>query len=92
MVASDFSRSSITISAEQTVHFRDPAGIGGTHIICLGVDGVCDPGVTGPQALRDPGFTINPGDPTHDVLFETPGAYKITCTIHPAMNLTVIVH
>lgn len=91
MAASDFSRSSITITVGQTVHFTDPAGSGGTHIICLGADGACDSAATGPQALRDPGFTINPGDPAHDVLFETPGAYKITCTIHPTMNLTVLV-
>jgi plastocyanin len=91
MGASDFSRSSVTITAGQTLHFTDPAGTGGTHIICLGADGVCDPGATGPQALRDPGFTINPGDPAHHALFETSGVYKITCTIHPAMNLTVVV-
>jgi hypothetical protein len=71
--------------------FTDPAETGGTHIICLGVDGACGCGATGQQALRYPGFTINPGDPAHDVLFETPEVYKITCTIHPAMYLAVIV-
>jgi plastocyanin len=91
MVAADFSTSSITVNAGQVVHFTDPAGTGATHTICLGTDGTCDSGATGPQALESPGFTINSGDPAKDVTFDTPGTYKITCSIHPAMNLTVIV-
>ena len=91
MVAADFSRTSITIKAGQAVHFTDAAGTGGTHAICLGSDGNCDTAANGPQALKSPGFTINPGDPAKDVTFDTPGTYKITCSIHPAMNLTVIV-
>lgn len=91
MVASDFSTSSITIKAGQAVHFTDPAGLGGPHTICLGDNGSCDGGTKGPQALMNSGFTINPGDPAKDVTFDTPGTYKVTCSIHPAMNLTVIV-
>jgi len=91
MVAADFSATSITIKVGQAVHFTDPAGTGGTHTICLGDNGTCDAGAKGPQALQGPGFTINSGDPAKAVTFETPGTYKVTCSIHPAMNLTVIV-
>jgi plastocyanin len=91
MVAADFSTTSITVKAGQAVHFTDPAGTGGTHTICLGRDGTCDKGAKGPQALQSPGFTINAGDPAEDVTFDTPGTYKITCSIHPSMNLTVTV-
>ncbi|HEX9413094.1 MAG TPA: plastocyanin/azurin family copper-binding protein [Ktedonobacterales bacterium] len=91
MVAADFSMTSITVKAGQAVHFTDPAGTGGTHTICLGTDGACDKGAQGPQALQSPGFTINAGDPAKDVTFDTPGTYKITCSIHPSMNLTVTV-
>jgi plastocyanin len=91
MVAADFSTSSITVKVGQAVHFTDPAGTGGTHTICLGTDGTCDKGAKGPQALQSPGFTINAGDAAKDVTFDTPGTYKITCSIHPSMNLTVTV-
>lgn len=91
MVTANFSTTSITIKAGQAVHFTDPAGTGALHAICLGMDGTCADGVQGPADLQDPGFMINPGDPAKDVTFTTPGTYKVTCSIHPAMNLTVIV-
>lgn len=90
MVASDFSTTSITIKAGQAVHFTDPAGTGAMHTVCLGTNGICDSAANGPQALQGNGFTINSGDPAKDVVFDTAGTYKITCSIHPAMNLTVI--
>ena len=91
MSAGDFSATSVTINAGQTVHFTDPAGIGGPHTICLGANGACDAQANGPLALTGDGFTMNPGDPAKDVTFDTPGTYKVTCSIHPAMNLTVTV-
>jgi plastocyanin len=91
MAESDFSATSVTIKAGQTVHFTDPAGVGATHIVCLGSDGNCDASAQGPQALEGAGFTINAGDPPKDVTFTAPGTYKITCSIHPSMNLTVTV-
>ncbi|HEY7339476.1 MAG TPA: plastocyanin/azurin family copper-binding protein [Ktedonobacterales bacterium] len=91
MSAGDFSTTSVTIKAGQAVHFTDPAGIGGPHTICLGANGACDETAQGPLALTGDGFTMNPGDPAKDVTFDTPGTYKITCSIHPAMNLTVVV-
>lgn len=91
MAESDFSATSVSIKAGQAVHFTDPAGVGATHIICLGSDGNCDTTASGPQTLEGTGFTIDAGDPPKDVTFSTPGTYKITCSIHPSMNLTVTV-
>jgi plastocyanin len=91
MSAGDFSATSVTIKTGQAVHFTDPAGIGGPHTVCLGANGTCDTKANGPLALTGDGFTMNPGDAAKDVTFDTPGTYKITCSIHPAMNLTVIV-
>lgn len=91
LTAGAFASTAITIKAGQAVHFTDAAGTGGLHVICLGTDGTCAKGAAGPQALQDPGFTINAGDPPKDVTFDTPGTYKLTCTVHPAMNLTVTV-
>jgi len=91
MAEADFSPTSMTIQAGQAVHFTDPAGVGATHIICLGAEGQCDAAAQGPQALEGDGFTVNAGDPPRDIIFMTPGTYKITCSIHPRMNLTVTV-
>lgn len=91
MTAADFSPTSLTIKAGQAVHFTDLAGIGATHIVCLGHDGACDSTAPGPQELEGEGFTINVGDPPRDVTFPTPGTYKLTCSIHPSMNLAVTV-
>jgi plastocyanin len=91
MVTASFSTATITIRAGQAVHFTDPAGTGATHIICLGEDGSCATAAQGPADLQDPGFTINAGDQAREVTFSSPGSYKITCSIHPSMNLTVIV-
>ncbi len=91
MAGSDFSMTSVTIKAGQSVHFTDPAGVGATHIVCLGNEGNCDSAAQGPQALEGSGFTINAGDPPKDVTFTTAGTYKITCSLHPSMNLTVMV-
>jgi plastocyanin len=90
MSGSDFSATSLTIKVGQAVHFTDPAGVGATHIVCLGVDGNCATTAQGPQALEGDGFTINAGDPPKDVTFPSPGTYKITCSLHPSMNLIVI--
>jgi plastocyanin len=91
MAGSDFSMTSVTIKAGQSVHFTDPAGVGATHIVCLGNEGNCDSAAQGPQTLEGSGFTINAGDPPKDVTFTTAGTYKITCSLHPSMNLTVTV-
>jgi plastocyanin len=91
MTGSDFSPATVTIKAGQAVHFTDPAGVGATHIVCLGSDGNCDTAAQGPQALQFGGFTINAADPPKDVTFATPGTYKITCSLHPSMNLKVTV-
>jgi plastocyanin len=91
MTGSDFSPTNVTIKAGQAVHFTDSAGVGAMHIVCLGVDGDCDAAAQGPQALQLGGFTINVGDPPRDVTFTMPGTYKITCSLHPSMNLTLTV-
>ena len=91
MTATDFAPSAVTIKVGEAVHFTDPIATGGMHVICLGKDGSCDKSAQGPQALRGEGFTINAGSAANDVTFDTAGSYKITCSIHPNMNLTVTV-
>jgi len=88
--ASSFQQTSISLSAGQTLRLVDPAGTGGTHMLCLGANGQCDATAQGPDALHGPGLQIVPGD-TKEISFPHPGQYQITCTLHPSMQLTVSV-
>ena len=90
MTSNNFVEHNVTIKAGEAVHFDDPSATGGTHVICLGKNEVCDKSATGPQALQGDGFTIMPGQ-TKDVVFDKPGTYDVTCSVHQDMNLTVTV-
>jgi plastocyanin len=90
MDPTNFVQSTRTIQAGQTLLFDNTVGGGGLHIICLGTDQQCDTSAEGPSDLKSPGFTINPGG-TKSVTFPTAGTFKITCTVHASMNLTVTV-
>jgi len=89
MGAANFIQTSRTITAGDSIHFVAEQG-GATHVLCIGKDGGCDAGATGPQDLTGQGFTIQPGE-SHDVQFDKAGVYHITCPIHPSMNLVVTV-
>jgi plastocyanin len=86
----NFVQTTRTITAGDTLLFSDTVNGGGGHQICLGHNQMCDTTATGPSALMSPGFTILPGM-TMSVTFSSSGTYQITCTVHPNMNLTVIV-
>jgi plastocyanin len=91
MNAADFEQPGITVKAGTALHLADePSGT--THLLCLGRDGQCDPSAKGPQQLsaNNP-LQVDPGQGV-DIIFDTPGTYAITCTIHPGMALTVTVH
>ncbi len=61
------------------------------HILCCGRNGKCAASQTvGPKELQGEGFQINAGQ-SQLVTFTTPGTYSITCSIHPSMQLTVVV-
>jgi plastocyanin len=86
----DFVQHCVNVSANQPFTFNDPSSSGGVHIICTGQNGSCQADSNAPSELAAPGFTIQPGE-TKQVTFTTPGTYKIACTVHPAMNLTITV-
>lgn len=90
MGPSDFTQSSVTLSAGQPLHMVDSRDSGGTHMLCIGQNGICDANPMGPSELHSPGMTFNPGT-TKDIAFSTAGTYHITCTIHPNMNVTITV-
>ncbi len=90
MNTDNFVQTTRTIKAGQSLLFSDTVDGGNLHIICLGHNMQCDTSAQGPTALMSPGFNISAGA-TKSVTFPTAGTYQITCTIHPNMNLTVIV-
>ena len=63
---------------------------GATHYFCTGVQGTCEAYANAPADLAAPGFKITAGQ-QHQVTFTTPGVYKLTCTVHPMMNVQVVV-
>ena len=86
----DFADPCVTVSANQAVTFDDPSATGGIHIICTGANGSCQADANAPTDLDAPGFQIQPGE-QKQITFTTPGTYKLACTVHPAMNMTVVV-
>jgi hypothetical protein len=86
----DFMQTTRTIRVGQSLLFDDSVNGGSLHIICLGRNQVCSTSARGPAALMRGGFTIQPGT-TKSVTFPTAGTYSITCTVHPNMNLAVVV-
>lgn len=85
----DFVNHCVNVSANQPVTFDDPA-TGGFHIICTGQNATCQADANAPKELAAPGFQIQTGE-QKVVTFTTAGTYKIACTVHPAMNMTIIV-
>lgn len=90
MDATDFLSTAITAKAGQEFKFVDPSDTGGIHTICTGSNGTCQTDANAPQDLQGKGFDIQAGE-TKAVTFDKPGTYKITCSIHPNMNLTLTV-
>ena len=72
-----FSPSTLTIPAGTTVTFTDTTG----HTVTEGSDG---------QAVDDP-IVDESGGADVVVTFDEAGTFNITCTIHPAMNMTITV-
>jgi plastocyanin len=90
LTGTDFATKCVTVTANQAVTFDDPTSGGGVHIICTGKDAQCSAVANAPTDLGAPGFQIQPGQ-QHQVTFTTAGTYQIACTVHPAMNMTIVV-
>ena len=77
LAGGQFSPASLTIAAGTTVTFTNTA----SHTVTEGTDGV---------AVDDP-FVDEQGGADIEVVFDEAGTFNITCTIHPAMNMTITV-
>lgn len=86
----DFDHDSLTILAGTTVNFIDSPSAS-PHVLCIGANGRCDESALGPLELTGGNnLQVAPGE-TKALRFDTPGVYKIACTLHPMMNLTITV-
>jgi plastocyanin len=77
-----FDPSSLTIAAGESVAFENA---GSNHRIVEGSEGT---------EASDPAFealSLGAGDVSDAITFDEPGSYPITCTIHPSMQMTIIV-
>lgn len=89
MGGANFLQSSITISKGQSINFIDDVAV--LHTITNGTwDGSsmvlkAEPGAPGVNV------TFNGNDSSMVGPFNTSGTFKLLCTVHPNMNLTVIV-
>lgn len=80
----------VTIKAGASVTFTDSAS-GSTHLLVTGTQGQTAAEAGAPTELTSAsGFEIDKGKSV-SITFPTAGTYHITCTVHPAMNATVIV-
>ncbi len=75
-----FEPATMTVTAGSSLTFTNDDTIG--HTVVIGENGTPAAGQT-PQPV-DPGKTVS-------MAFGTAGTIKLTCTIHPAMSMTVIV-
>jgi len=90
MCGNNFTQSSVTISKGQSLTLVDDASAG--HIIANGswVNGSA-------QTAQEPGAPVVSnlqfnGNDSHTIgPFTTAGTFHLYCTVHPGMNLTVIV-
>ena len=93
MAASSFSgTTNITITAGQSVVFNDPATSGGTHDLVTGTHGAFTAASGAPTEFASSnGIAFNPGD-NKTIVFPNAGTFKITCLIHPSMEVTITVN
>lgn len=86
-----FSVQSITIKKGSTITFVDDSNNGALHILVIGQNAQQESENGSPDFHGASGVRIDVGDAWTTPPWNVAGTYHIACTIHPAMNLTVIV-
>jgi plastocyanin len=89
MGGANFTQSSVTISKGQSITIINDVAV--EHIITNGTwaSGVAKPGKESGAPSYDHTFNGNDSDALGP--FNTSGTFQFFCTIHPGMNLTVVV-
>jgi plastocyanin len=90
-VGAAFSPTVITIKKGATITFIDDANNGALHILVIGQNAQQETETGAPDFGGLAGVRIDVGDTWTTPPWNTVGTYHVACTVHPAMNLTVIV-
>jgi plastocyanin len=91
LVGTNFGVSSISISKGSTITFVEDPNNGALHILVVGQNGQQYSENGAPDLGGSAGQRIDVGDSWTTPSWNTAGTYHVTCTVHPLMNLTVIV-
>lgn len=86
-----FSTSSITIKKGSTITFVDDSNNGALHILIIGQNAQQESEKGAPDFQGASGVRLDVGDSWTTPPWTIAGTYHVACTVHPAMNLTVIV-
>jgi plastocyanin len=76
-----FSPAELTVAAGTTVTFVNSDGT--AHTVTEGTDGTAADGARFDEQIADGGEVM--------LTFDEPGTYQVTCTLHPTMNMTIVV-
>jgi plastocyanin len=89
MVQEEFDRDDITIATGEHIEFINNSNF--LHVIAPGDRARIDAQVGVPSFGLDDVRMMSEGAPYVTSVWQTPGSYQLTCTLHPRMNLKVIV-
>jgi len=90
MVQNQFSVETQQLSVGQQITFSN-SGSRIVHILAIGKDGQSRQLPDAPSFGADSRHRSGIGDRWTTPPWNTPGTFHVTCTLHPAMNLTVVV-
>lgn len=90
-VGAQFSPTTITIKKGATITFVDDADNGALHILVIGQNAQQVNERGAPDLGGASGTRIDVGDTWTTPPWTIAGTFHVACTVHPAMNLTVIV-
>jgi plastocyanin len=85
----EFDRDVITIRQGQEIQFVNNSNF--LHVIAPGDRARVSDGVGVPSFGPDRVRSMPRGDPFVTGAWDAPGSYQVTCTLHPEMNLEVVV-
>ena len=91
MVGGTFAISAISIHKGDTITFVDDASNGALHILVIGQNAQQATEQNAPDFGGLAGKRVDVGQNWTTPPWTTPGTFHVTCTVHPAMNLTITV-
>jgi plastocyanin len=89
MQAAAFASTTAKVKVGSKIKFINDSDV--SHILVVGQDGKWVNATGAPADLNNAAGKLVTGGQEFDVIFDTPGTYTVTCTVHPAMLITITV-